>query len=59
MGLSEEHKLIGIVGRLFPIKNHELFLKSAALISAREPRPRGLLLSAMVLPVQLGKSSHS
>src|SRR5438445_91417 len=37
MGLSEEHKLIGIVGRLFAIKNHALFLKSAALIVARKP----------------------
>ena len=40
MGLSEEHKLIGIVGRLFAIKNHALFLKSAALIVAREPAAR-------------------
>jgi glycosyltransferase involved in cell wall biosynthesis len=49
MGLSEEHKLIGIVGRLFPIKNHELFLKSAALISAREPAARFVVVGDGVL----------
>ena len=49
MGLSEEHKLIGIVGRLFAIKNHALFLKSAALIVAREPAARFVVVGDGVL----------
>jgi glycosyltransferase involved in cell wall biosynthesis len=40
MGLSDEHKLVGIVGRIFPIKNHALFLESAARIAAQEPAAR-------------------
>jgi glycosyltransferase involved in cell wall biosynthesis len=49
MGLSDEHKLIGIVGRLFAIKNHALFLKSAALIVAREPAARFVVVGDGVL----------
>ena len=40
MGLSDKHKLVGIVGRIFPIKNHALFLESAARIAAQEPAAR-------------------
>jgi glycosyltransferase involved in cell wall biosynthesis len=32
--LSREHKLVGIVGRLFPIKNHGLFLRAARRVLA-------------------------
>ena len=35
LGFGREAKLVGIVGRLFPIKNHALFLESAARISAQ------------------------
>jgi len=34
LGLSEECILIGIVGRLVPIKNHRLFLESAKLLKS-------------------------
>jgi glycosyltransferase involved in cell wall biosynthesis len=44
MGLSEEHKLVGIVGRIFPIKNHALFLESAARIAAQEPAARFVIV---------------
>ncbi len=37
LGLADDVKLIGIVGRLFPIKNHALFLESAARIAMAEP----------------------
>ena len=37
MGLSGGIRLVGIVGRLFPIKNHHLFLKAAAQIAAQHP----------------------
>jgi glycosyltransferase involved in cell wall biosynthesis len=44
MRLSDETKLIGIVGRIFPIKNHALFLESAAQISALEPASRFVIV---------------
>ena len=35
---------MGIVGRLFPIKNHALFLESAARISVNEPAARFVIV---------------
>ena len=49
MGLSDEHKLVGIVGRIFPIKNHRLFLQSAASIAAQEPAARFVIVGDGVL----------
>lgn len=49
MELSDEHKLVGIVGRIFPIKNHRLFLQSAARISAQEPAVRFVIVGDGVL----------
>ena len=49
MGLSNEHKLIGIVGRIFPIKNHALFLDAAARVSARERNARFIVVGDGVL----------
>jgi glycosyltransferase involved in cell wall biosynthesis len=49
MGLSNEHKLIGIVGRLFPIKNHAIFLDAAARVAAREPAARFVIVGDGVL----------
>ncbi|HEV8724272.1 MAG TPA: glycosyltransferase [Candidatus Binatia bacterium] len=40
MGFTSDVKLVGIVGRIFPIKNHALFLKSAACIAAAEAAAR-------------------
>jgi len=42
--LSNKIKLVGIVGRIFPIKNHALFLESAAQISARETAARFVIV---------------
>jgi glycosyltransferase involved in cell wall biosynthesis len=39
-GLSAEMKLIGIVGRLDPIKGHRLFLQAAALLGREMPEAR-------------------
>ena len=49
MGLSDEHMLIGIVGRIFPIKNHGLFLDAAARVSARERNARFIVVGDGVL----------
>jgi len=36
-GLNPEWKVIGIVGRLSPVKGHRYFLKAAKIVSARSP----------------------
>jgi glycosyltransferase involved in cell wall biosynthesis len=40
LGLSEEHCLVGLVGRLSAAKNHALFLRAAQLAAAEDPRLR-------------------
>ncbi len=40
LGLENGARLIGIVGRLFPIKNHRLFLDAAALVAGEEEHAR-------------------
>lgn len=37
LGISPEQPLVGIVGRLAPVKNHALFLEAAQLIHQRRP----------------------
>jgi glycosyltransferase involved in cell wall biosynthesis len=49
IGLSDETPLVGIVGRIFPIKNHRLFLDAAARIAAAEPRARFVIVGDGVL----------
>jgi glycosyltransferase involved in cell wall biosynthesis len=58
MGLSDEHKLVGIVGRIFPIKNHALFLESAARIAAQEPAARFVVVGDGVLRPTLEKQAR-
>lgn len=42
--LLPEYKIIGIVGRLTPVKNHELFLRAAKLVSNRNNNCRFLVV---------------
>jgi glycosyltransferase involved in cell wall biosynthesis len=49
IGLNGVVKLVGIVGRLFPIKNHRLFLDAAAKVTAREPATRFVIVGDGVL----------
>jgi glycosyltransferase involved in cell wall biosynthesis len=59
LGFADHHKLIGIVGRIFPIKNHALFLDAAARISARERNARFIIVGDGVLRPMLEKqASH-
>jgi glycosyltransferase involved in cell wall biosynthesis len=58
MALAEDIKLVGIVGRIFPIKNHSLFLESAALISAREPGARFVIVGDGVLRPDLQRQAR-
>jgi glycosyltransferase involved in cell wall biosynthesis len=53
IGLTNGAPLVGIVGRIFPIKNHRLFLDAAAAVAAEERTARfvvvgdGILRAAM------------
>ena len=58
MGLADEMKLVGIVGRIFPIKNHSLFLESAARIATREPSARFVIVGDGVLRPMLEQQAH-
>ena len=40
LGLTNGARLVGIVGRIFPIKNHRLFLDAAARVAAEERSAR-------------------
>lgn len=58
MKLSQEIKLVGIVGRIVPIKNHSLFLESAARISAHEPAARFIIVGDGVLRPDLERQAR-
>jgi glycosyltransferase involved in cell wall biosynthesis len=58
MGLSYEHNLVGIVGRIFPIKNHALFLDAAARIAARDSAARFVIVGDGVLRQRLEKQAR-
>jgi len=44
LGLGTQELLVGLVGRLDPMKDHPNFIKAAALVAAQEPRARFLCL---------------
>ncbi len=44
LGYSTEHVLVGIIGRLVPIKNHRLFLSAARLVAAHMPQARFVIV---------------
>lgn len=44
LGFSTAHHLIGIIGRLVPIKNHELFLTAAARVIRVDPQARFVIV---------------
>lgn len=44
LGLDVSTPLVGIVARLVPIKDHDTFLKAAALVAARHARARFLIV---------------
>jgi glycosyltransferase involved in cell wall biosynthesis len=58
MGFTDETKLVGIVGRIFPIKNHNLFLKSAARIAAHQPMARFIIVGDGILRSTLVQKAH-
>ena len=42
--LNGVERLVGIVGRIFPIKNHHLFLEAAALVAREDPAARFVIV---------------
>ena len=44
LGLTDQNKLIGIVARLVPIKNHRLFLQVAEVVAEAVPQARFLVV---------------
>jgi len=58
MGLSSGTRLVGIVGRIFPVKNHALFLESAARIAAAEPAARFVVVGDGMLRFALEQQAR-
>ena len=44
LGFSTEERLVGIIGRLVPIKDHETFLAAAKQVQAKVPETRFLVI---------------
>jgi glycosyltransferase involved in cell wall biosynthesis len=59
MGLADGTKLVGIVGRIFPIKNHRLFLDAAALVSKQEPATRFVIVGDGTLRPEMEQHADS
>jgi glycosyltransferase involved in cell wall biosynthesis len=53
LGLDGHDRLVGIVGRLAPVKNHRLFLNAAALVSRLEPHARFVVVGDGILRSEL------
>jgi lipopolysaccharide/colanic/teichoic acid biosynthesis glycosyltransferase len=49
LGLDDDLRLVGIVGRLFPIKNHRLFLDAAAQVASEDGAARFVIVGDGVL----------
>jgi len=49
LGLSNDTRIVGIVGRVFPVKNHRLFLDAAARLATREPSVHFVIVGDGVL----------
>jgi glycosyltransferase involved in cell wall biosynthesis len=49
LGWSNGERVVGIVGRIFPIKNHRLFLEAAARVAGELDRARFLVVGDGVL----------
>jgi glycosyltransferase involved in cell wall biosynthesis len=58
LGMSENHPIIGSVGRMVPIKGYDIFLKGAKMILLSEPRARFLLVGDGPLRPQLEKMAE-
>lgn len=53
LGLNGSVRLVGIVGRIFPIKNHRLFLEAAAQVAAQEPATHFVIVGDGLLRAEM------
>jgi glycosyltransferase involved in cell wall biosynthesis len=58
MRLNKQAKLVGIVGRIFPVKNHRLFLNAAARIAKREAAARFVIVGDGVVRPNLERQAE-
>ncbi len=58
LGLPEESSIVGMVGRLDDAKGADLLIRAAALIRAREPRLRVVLIGAGPAEQKLKQLAH-
>jgi glycosyltransferase involved in cell wall biosynthesis len=58
LGLGDENKLVGIVARLVPIKNHRLFLQAAQVVAEAIPQARVLVVGDGELREELEAYAH-
>jgi glycosyltransferase involved in cell wall biosynthesis len=58
LGMSNGAPLVGIVGRIFPIKNHRLFLDAAARIAAEEKAARFVVVGDGALRQQMEEHAN-
>jgi lipopolysaccharide/colanic/teichoic acid biosynthesis glycosyltransferase len=59
LGLNNGCQLLGIVGRIFPIKNHRLFLDAAARIAADQPAARFVVVGDGILRPEMERHADS
>jgi glycosyltransferase involved in cell wall biosynthesis len=58
LGVSNGAPLVGIVGRIFPIKNHRLFLNAAARVAAEEKAARFVVVGDGALRQQMEEHAN-
>jgi glycosyltransferase involved in cell wall biosynthesis len=54
LGLPEEALVIGLIARYHPVKDHENFLRAAALVSKKHPHARYLLVGESIHAANVG-----
>jgi glycosyltransferase involved in cell wall biosynthesis len=59
LNLKGGERLVGIVGRLFPIKNHRLFLDAAALMARQERAVRFVIVGDGALRPEMEQYAHA
>ncbi len=59
LGLHDSAGLVGIVGRIFPIKNHRLFLDAAARVAAEEPDARFIIVGDGILRPEMEQHARA
>jgi len=59
LGISAEAKLVGIVGRMVPVKDHATFVAAAALLRARRPEVQIVFVGGGELEAEVKAQAHA